>query len=110
MYEHLYDVDPEKAAELFWNTSYPKRKKSLRHQALIRATCVAAAEHRTTVAMRPRLVDPNAGPAGAREYIKWWGNVLYVDWCKQLGVDPLPYAEWEALTLEQGKDWWAAGQ
>jgi len=110
MYDYLYHVNPVKAAELFWNNSTHVCTKSLRRRASIRSTCLAAVEHGTTVAMRPRLVDPNAGPAGARAYIGWWGNALYLDWCEHLGGDPLPYRTWEKRTLEEGKDWWVEGQ
>jgi len=57
--------------------------------------------------MPPRLCDPHAGPSGARDYIDWWGDHLYRDWCGHAGIEPITYAAFCERTLKEGKDWWA---
>lgn len=57
--------------------------------------------------MFPTLVDPHSGPAGAPAYLKYFGMELYLDWCKETNVEPLPYREFRERTLRLGKDWWA---
>lgn len=53
------------------------------------------------------LVDPHKGLSGAHAYLKHWGNALYIDWCTYKGMEPVPYAEFRARTLAEGRDWWA---
>jgi len=54
----------------------------------------------------PRLRDPHAGPANAAAYLHWWGDHLYRDHCARVGTPALPYADFCARTLAEGKDWW----
>jgi len=63
--------------------------------------------YHSLILMFPTLVDPHAGPAGAPDYLKYWGMELYLDWCKECGMDALTYREFRARTLLLGKDWWA---
>jgi len=53
------------------------------------------------------LVDPHGGVAGAPAYLEYFSNELYLDWCAVQGTEPVPYAEFRARTLREGKDWWA---
>jgi hypothetical protein len=78
------------------------------HLSRIVQFLVFISEQRTknTSNMPPRLVDPFAGPRGAREYIRWWGNALYIDWCTHAHVQPMAYGQWVKRTLKEGKDWW----
>ena len=57
--------------------------------------------------MHPRLLDPFAGVANAARYIYHWGDSLYRDHCARVGTTALAYADFEARTLAEGKDWWA---
>ena len=54
----------------------------------------------------PRLLDPFAGPANAAAYLDWYGAALYHDHCVRVGTIALPYDDYCARTLAQGKDWW----
>ena len=58
--------------------------------------------------MPPRLTltDPFAGPENAAAYIEWWGDHLYRHHCDRVGVEALPYPDFCARTLREGKDWW----
>jgi len=55
--------------------------------------------------MPPRLTltDPYFGPENAAAYIDYWGDHLYRA-C--VGAQALPYADFCARTLREGKDWW----
>ena len=54
----------------------------------------------------PRLLDPFYGPANAAAYLDWYGAALYHDHCARVGTIAIPYADYCARTLAEGKDWW----
>lgn len=56
--------------------------------------------------MPPRLHDPHEGVSGAAAYLQYWGQELYLEWCREQCVTPVSYAVFRARTLKRGRDWW----
>ena len=52
---------------------------------------------------RPGLKTPTMTVEG---YIDYWGSEHYLDFCEDLGVKPMAYWPWVAVTKEKGVDWW----
>lgn len=56
------------------------------------------------MAARPRLAIPRPN---AEEYLSYWGNVQYVDFCRAFGLKQLSYLAFVDHTLRKGPHWWA---
>jgi len=54
---------------------------------------------------RPTLAIPDPT---AREYIAYWGDVHYADFCDALGLPRLDYWSFVDRTLRDGPQWWVS--
>ena len=59
--------------------------------------------HTSAGIARPRVATIDRD---ADDYIDYWGTELYNDFCEDLGLTPMEYRTWVALTRERGVDWW----
>lgn len=55
------------------------------------------------MACRPTLAIPDPT---AREYIAYWGDVHYVEFCSALGLPRLDYWSFVQRTQREGPYWW----
>ena len=56
------------------------------------------------MAARPRLAIPRPS---AEEYIAYWGDVQYTEFCRAFGLKRLSYLHFVDRTLRNGPNWWA---